>query len=206
MSENTDLAALMNSVADLTQRLNVLEAEADIRRIQARYMFLCDTPNPEFGVANNDERIELILDLYTDDAIWEGVGEYYTDQFGRMVGKDQLREHFHRFWPEHQDPELLLNVHYLTSEQIHVHPNGVEADGQWIHFQPWLFADGKSLVRGSRLNNAFRKEDGVWRITRTRTENAFIMPLQDWFASDYPSKSVLLKAAGTNHSNDHVTG
>ncbi|MFT4286035.1 nuclear transport factor 2 family protein [Nocardioides sp.] len=181
------------SFAALTARLEVLEAEAEIRRVQARYMFLCDTPNPEYGVKDNQERIELILDLYTEDATWEGVGEYYDNQFGQAVGKDEIRAHFNRFWPEQQDPELLLNAHYLTSEQIHVHADGINADGQWIHFQPWLYADGTGLIRGSRLNNLFRKVDGAWKMSRTRTENVFIVPLPDNFASDYPSASVLLR-------------
>jgi ketosteroid isomerase-like protein len=175
----------------LARRVEVLEAEADIRRVQARYMFLCDTPLPEFAVAGDTERIELILELYTEDAVWEGVGEYYDGQFGRAEGKQAIREHFQRFWGQKQDPALLLNAHYLTSEQIHVH--GATADGQWIHVQPWLFSDGKSLLRSSRLNNAFRREDGVWRITRTRTENVFVAPLPDHFASDYASTSVLLR-------------
>lgn len=181
------------TIASLVKRIEVLEAEADIRRVQARYMFLCDTPCPEYGVTSDAERIELILELYTEDAVWEGVGEYYDNQFGRQEGKAALREHFQRFWGEKQDPALLLNAHYLTSEQIHVHDDGVTADGQWIHMQPWLFGDGTSLLRSSRLNNAFRKEDGVWRVTRTRTENVFISPLPDNFASDYPSASVLLR-------------
>ncbi len=179
------------TVAALIRRVEVLEAEADIRRLQARYMFLCDTPNPEYGVADDAKRIELILELYTEDAVWEGVGEYYDGQFGRAEGKPAIREHFQRFWGEKKDPALLLNAHYLTSEQIHVH--GDTADGQWIHMQPWLFSDGKSLLRSSRLNNAFRKEPDGWRITRTRTENVFVAPLPDRFASDYPSTSVLLK-------------
>ncbi|MCZ4519139.1 nuclear transport factor 2 family protein [Rhodococcus ruber] len=179
------------TIANLVARLEVLEAEADIRRIQARYMFLCDTPCPEFGVNDDARRIELVLDLYTADAVWEGVGEYYDGQFGRAEGKDAIRAHFGRFWGEKKDPALLLNAHYLTSEQIHV--RGAEAEGQWIHMQPWLFADGKSLLRSSRLNNAFRKVDGRWLISRTRTENVFVAPLPNHFAEAYPSASVLLK-------------
>lgn len=179
------------TIADLAARIEVLEAEADIRRIQARYMFLCDTPCPEFGVNDDARRIELVLDLYTEDAVWEGVGEYYDGQFGRAEGKDAIRAHFGRFWGEKKDPALLLNAHYLTSEQIHV--RGDEADGQWIHMQPWLFADGKSLLRSSRLNNAFRKVDGRWLVSRTRTENVFVAPLPNHFAEAYPSESVLVK-------------
>jgi ketosteroid isomerase-like protein len=184
MTEETTLARL-------AQRIEVLEAEADIRRIQARYMFLCDTPCPEFGVQDDAQRVDLIMDLYTEDAVWEGVGEYYDNQFGRAEGHAAIRAHFDRFWGGKQDPALLLNAHYLTSEQIHV--DGDTGTGQWIHMQPWLYSDGTSLLRSSRLNNAFRKADGVWKITRTRTENVFITPLPPHFASDHPSTSFLMK-------------
>lgn len=179
-----------DTVAALLRRVEALESEAEIRRLQARYMFLCDTPCPEFGVSDDAQRVDLIMELYTEDAVWEGVGEYYDGQFGRAEGKAAVRAHFERFWGEQQDPALLLNAHYLTSEQIHV--DGDEAEGQWIHVQPWLFSDGKALLRSSRLNNAFRRIDRTWRITRTRTENVFIAPLSPTWAESYPSASVLM--------------
>ncbi|QSE85007.1 nuclear transport factor 2 family protein [Rhodococcus koreensis] len=179
------------TIAALIDRIEVLEAEAEIRRIQARYMFLCDTPCPEFGVADDAHRIDLILDLYAVDAVWEGVGEYYDNQFGRAEGHAAIRAHFESFWGDKRDPALLLNAHYLTSEQIHV--DGHEATGQWIHMQPWLFSDGRSLLRSSRLNNAFRNIDGIWKITRTRTENVFISSLPHNFAETYPTTSVLMR-------------
>lgn len=182
------------ALAALVQRVETLEAESAIRKLEARYMFLCDTPLPEYGVANDAQRINLLMALYTEDAVWEGVGEYYNNQFGRLEGAAAIRAHFTRFWGEKQDPALLLNCHYLTSEQIHVHENGCTADAQWVHMQPWLFSDGKALLRSSRLNNTFRKEaDGQWKITRTRTENVFVAPLSPTWASDYPSQSVLMK-------------
>jgi ketosteroid isomerase-like protein len=181
----------MSTLEELARRVEVLEAEADIRRLQARYMFLCDTPNPEFGVTDDATRIDLIMDLYTDDAVWEGVGEYYDGQFGRAEGAPAVRAHFEAFWGQKQEPALLLNAHYLTSEQIHV--TGDEAIGQWIHMQPWLFSDGTSLLRSSRLNNAFRRVDGRWKVSRTRTENVFVAPLSAGWASDYPSSSVLMR-------------
>jgi ketosteroid isomerase-like protein len=184
------MTGIDDTIAALVARIETLEAEADIRRVQSRYMFLCDTPCPE-PVADDAERIELIVDLYTEDAVWEGVGDYYDGQFGRAEGKQAIREHFQRFWGEKRDPTLLLNAHYLTSEQIHV--DGDRATGQWIHMQPWLFSDGTALLRSSRLNNAFRKVDGRWRVTRTRTENVFIAPLRNNFAESFPSVSVLMR-------------
>lgn len=187
MNENT----MATQLAALAARVETLEAEADIRRIQARYMFLCDTPCPEAGCPDDATRIDLIMALYTDDAIWEGVGEYYDNQFGRCIGKDAIRTHFEGFWGSSRDPALLLNVHYLTSEQIHVH--GDTADGQWVHCQPWIFSDGTSLLRSSRLNNLFRKEGGVWKIARTRTENVFVAPLAPGWAETFPTRSDLMK-------------
>ncbi|WP_138466009.1 nuclear transport factor 2 family protein [Poseidonocella sp. HB161398] len=182
------------AIAALTARVAILEAEAEVRRVQARYMFLCDTPLPEYGVGDDAERIDRIMELFAEEAVWEGVGEYYDSQFGRAEGKAAVRRHFEGFWGQKQDPALILNCHYLTSEQIHVAPDGLTAEGQWVHMQPWLFSDGKALLRSSRLNNGFRKcADGVWRFTRNRTENVFVAPLPATWASDYPSASVLMK-------------
>jgi hypothetical protein len=182
---------LAQAVAALTDEVRALRAEADIRRLQARYMFLCDTPCPEPGCEDDAVRIEKILELYTEDAVWEGVGAYYDNQFGRSVGRDAIRKHFQGFWGQKRDPALVLNVHYLTSEQIHV--NGDEADGQWVHCQPWVFADGSSLLRSSRLNNLFRCVDGVWKVARTRTENVFVAPLAPGWANSISESSVLMR-------------
>lgn len=182
-------AELQATIARLTADVAQLKAEADIRRLQARYMFLCDTPCPEAGVDTDAERIARIMDLYTEDAVWEGVGEYYSAQSGRNVGKAAIRAMFTAFW-NGRDPALLLNVHYLTSEQIHV--DGDRASGQWVHCQPWIFGDGRSLLRSSRLNNQFSRVDGVWKISRTRTENVFVAPLQAGWAEHVPTRSALM--------------
>ncbi|ATG46909.1 ketosteroid isomerase [Celeribacter ethanolicus] len=183
-----------HTIETLTRRIENLEAANEVRNVQMRYMFLCDTPLPEYGVKDDAERIDLIMELFSEEAVWEGVGEYYDGQFGRAEGKAAVRKHFEGFWGGKTDPALILNCHYVTSEQIHVADDGLTATGQWVHMQPWLFSDGKALLRSSRLFNAFKKcDDGVWRYTRNRTENVFVAPLPATWASDYPSKSVLMK-------------
>lgn len=181
-------------IAALENRVAILEAESDLRRLQARYMFLCDTPNPEFGCADDAERIDRIMELFAPEAVWEGVGEFYDGQFGKADGWDAIKAHFQRFWGEKSNPALILNCHYLTAEQIRVADDTMTAEGNWVHMQPWLFSDGKAMLRSSRLFNKFRKcEDGIWRFTQNRTENVFIAPLPATWASDYPSTSVLMK-------------
>ena len=182
---------LAATVRDLAAEVERLRAEADIRRIQARYMVLCDTPCPEAGVDDDAERINRIVELYTEDAIWEGVGSYYDNQFGRSVGREAIRKHFEGFWGQKRDPALVLNVHYLTTEHIVV--DGEEATGHWVHIQPWIFGDKSSLLRSSRLYNKFRKVDGTWKIARTRTENVYVAPLAPGWADSVGDTSVLMR-------------
>ncbi|MEW6340815.1 MAG: nuclear transport factor 2 family protein [Pseudomonadota bacterium] len=186
-----DLDTLTRELAELKAQTRVLQAEADIRRIMARYMLLCDVPLPEHGL-DEKGRLDAIVGLFSTDARWEGVGSYYDNQFGASVGHEQLHQHFTRFF-EPQSPRMILNCHYLTCEQIHV--NGATAEGQWVHFQPWIFDDGSSVLRSSRLNNAFRCVDGVWKMSRYRTENVFIAPLPKNWATNVPERSVLMAPA-----------
>lgn len=181
------------AIAQLENRIARLEAEAEVRRVQSRYMFLCDTPNPEFGCADDAQRIDLIMALFAPEAVWEGVGEYYDGQFGKAEGWGPIKAHFEGFWGAKTDPALIMNCHYLTSEQIRVADDARTAEGNWVHMQPWLFSDGKAMLRSSRLFNKYRRcDDGKWRFTQNRTENVFIAPLPATWASDYPSQSVLM--------------
>jgi hypothetical protein len=173
----------------LKSAVNVLQAEADIRRIMGRYNMLCDVPLPEQG-HDLESRIGVILELFSDDATWEGVGGAHEQQFGKSVGREQLTQHFRRFFGP-GDKKMVLNVHYLTSEQIHVY--GEDADGQWVHFQPWVFDDGSSFLRSSRTNNNFKLVNGVWKMSHYRTENIFVAPLQSGWATKMLTETVLMK-------------
>ncbi|SMG56226.1 SnoaL-like domain-containing protein [Paraburkholderia susongensis] len=181
--------SLLKELQALKESVRELRAEADIRRIMARYMLLCDIPLPEQGL-DMAGRISEIVGLFSKDACWEGVGVYYDNQFGASFGHEQIARHFERFF-QPKDPAMIFNCHYLTCEQIHVH--GDTADGQWVHFQPWIFDDGSSVLRSSRLNNMFRCVDEVWKIARYRSENLFAAPLPSNWATNVPATSVLMK-------------
>ena len=90
------------------------------------------------------------------------------------------------------DARFMQAAQQAEQPEIHVHADGLQADGQWIHMQPWLFSDGKALLRSSRLNNLFRKVGGQWLISRTRTENVFVAPLPNDFAEAFPRRSALM--------------
>ena len=170
----------MTTVEQLAEEVRQLRAESEARRLLGRYMFLCDSPLPEPG-PTQEERAREIGKLFTADAVWEGVGGTHGAQFGRHIGPDAIATHMTGFYTA-SNPRQIFNTHYLCSEQLWATADG--AEGQWVQFQPWIYDDGTSLLRSSRLHVRFRPTDDGWRIARYRTENLFVAPLPDgWWAS-----------------------
>ncbi|MFW2380052.1 nuclear transport factor 2 family protein, partial [Aliarcobacter butzleri] len=66
-------------ITELSNRIAALEAERAIRNVLARYMALCDQPC-------HDHQFPQLADLFSANAVWEGVGELYTQTFGKQVG------------------------------------------------------------------------------------------------------------------------
>lgn len=184
-----DLANLVNQ---MRQELNALKAEAEARRLLGRYMYLCDSPLPEYGMSDAD-RVRAIGDLFTEDAIWEGVGGTHGAQFGQHIGPSQISAHMGRFYGA-RDPRQIFNTHYLCSEQLRATPEG--AEGNWVQFQPWIYDDGSSVIRSSRLHVRFRSTAAGWKIARYRTESLFVGKLPDAWTSTQIDTSVLMASIG----------
>lgn len=157
----------------LAQRVEVLESERAVRACMNRYMSLCDRLDVGFP-------LDDLMDLFTDDATWEGTGGRYRKTFGRHEGRQAIRAMFGKYTepPAH----FRLNVHYPTSELIKV--RGGEALGSWVLLQPSTFASGRSQLSGARLSDRFRNEDGTWRMSQFRTEALFSRPVGSWDSSE----------------------
>lgn len=155
----------------IESRLGRLEAEADIRRLAARYMRLCDEPEP-------DETGSDFAELFTEDAIWEGLGAKAGQEFKRVEGRGALLDWFATL----RVPGLYLhkfNTHFLTSESILVDDGCCEAEGRWIMFQTTLLATGRAELRMARIVIRFRGEQGLWRIAHFTTRSLLKTPLND---------------------------
>ncbi|MGL6243551.1 nuclear transport factor 2 family protein [Pseudomonas sp.] len=146
----------------LLQRLATLEGESQVRRLMARYMDLCDVPRAPTYVRE-------LAELFSEDAIWEGVGSQTAQTFGQHRGRDAVAAFVGGYLPP--SDHFQLNLHYLTSESIVV--DGGTARGQWIMQQISTYADGRSELFGTRLNIDFRCVDGVWLIAHFRTQRLF---------------------------------
>lgn len=146
----------------LLQRLATLEGESQVRRLMARYMDLCDVPR---ALA----QVRELAELFSEDAIWEGVGSQTAQTFGQHQGREAIAAFVGGYLPPSE--HFRLNLHYLTSESIVV--DGSTARGQWIMQQICTYADGRSELFGTRLNVDFRCVDGAWLIAHFRTQRLF---------------------------------
>lgn len=160
------------TVEQLAARLQRFESEHGVRQCMQRYMAICDDLGPASPV---DE----LAGLFTDDAIWEGVGEKYAKTFGRLQGRDAIRTMFAKYMAE--PAHFVMNAHFLTSELIEV-GSAASATGRWMMLQASTYASGTSHLGAAQLTVDFRQLDGQWRIARFRTRNLFGRPVSSWTA------------------------
>lgn len=181
--------ALEETVQQLQQQVKELRAEAGSQRVLSEYMYLCDTPFPLYE-QSLEERVAAIGDCFTEDAIWEGVGGAHATQFGRMVGKAAIADHMRRFYGTNHANQT-FNTHYVCVGQVWATADG--AEGIWPQFQPWIYSDGTSLIRSSRVRVTFRETPDGWKISHYRTENLFIADLPSNWTKSQIEKAHLVK-------------
>jgi hypothetical protein len=161
LTEQTD-----NMLATLAARLTALEADRAVRNVLSRYMTLCDQPC-------NDTQTPQLGDLFTADAVWEGIGELYTKTFGQQIGCDNIVAFLNAYLAP--NPHFKKNIHYLTSD--HVVVNDKHAQGQWIMLQISTYEDDSAEAIGARLNIDFTcDDDNVWKMSHFRTQRLFSAP------------------------------
>ena len=150
-------------------RIRALEAQNAVRKTLSRYMALCDVPA---GAIEG----ELLAALFSENAIWEGIGPQYAQKFGRLQGQEQIVAMLQRYLPP--VPHFATNVHFLTSEHIDV--LGDTAKGRWIMLQASGYVDSKAELIAARLEVDFVPthcgESETWLISHFRTERLFDAP------------------------------
>lgn len=157
-------------IESLQARLDLLEAQNAVRKTIARYMALCDVPvcalEGESPVA-----------LFSDDAVWEGIGPQYAEKFGRLRGPNAIVAILQRYLPP--TPHFATNVHFLTSEHIDV--QGDTAKGRWVMLQASGYVDAKAELIAARLEVDFTPSShsqDIRLIRYLRTERHFDAPWQ----------------------------
>lgn len=162
----------LDALQSLQARIAALEAENAVRKTIARYMALCDVPMHTLPG-------ESLAALFTEDAVWEGIGSQYAEKFGRLQGHGPILDMLQRYLPP--TPHFTTNVHFLTAEHIAV--DGRTAKGRWVMLQASGYVDGKAELISARLEIDFvspqeSTQGHAWLIRHFRTERLFDAPWQ----------------------------
>ncbi|MFD8811621.1 nuclear transport factor 2 family protein [Streptomyces sp. NPDC059627] len=138
-----------------------------VRNTLDRYLRLCDVPGRD-GTAGG------LGELFTDDAVWEGVGPEYAGEFGRLEGRAAILDMLAGYLPP--SPHFRENVHLLFPGTLDLRAG--TARGTWLMQQLSRYASGAAELRVARLDVTFRlAPDGPPRISLFRTERVFSTPL-----------------------------
>lgn len=138
----------MERALDLTARIARLEAVEAIRQLKARYFHSCDGKNPD---AMRDCFVAGPVDID-----YGALGRF-TDRDGLVNLFTQLGCHPH-----------IVEMHHGANPDITI----IDADharGTWsLHYQQIDTVKQTVTQLGALYHDAYRREDGAWKISATR--------------------------------------
>lgn len=170
-----DMSLFSQKITLILHRLESLENINAVRKCLTRYMTICDQ-------LDSQSPLQELANLFTKNAIWEGVGEKYQKSLGRYIGRSAIHTMFQNYVLG--EPHFAMNAHFLTSENINIDETGVEANGTWLMLQTSTFHDGKAHLNSARLTIQFSKHEDQWLMSHFQTENIFSRPISHWHSED----------------------
>jgi hypothetical protein len=136
------------SIAELEARLRALEDLEQIRALKARYLFSCDSKNPQ-----------AIRDCFVPGEVLIDYGA-----IGVFRHRDGLVELFTRLACHAH----IVEMHHGVNPQIVV-TGEKQAHGTWDLFYHQInIVDNRLTQLGAYYEDEYRKIDGEWKISRTR--------------------------------------
>ena len=159
------------TVADLAERLAAVE-----RRAQAAEDHLAIANlQRAYGYYVDKSRWEDVADLFARDAVLEINGR------GRFVGHERIRDYMRHFGPPKDG--LLMN-HIQLQPVIHVHAGGQHGNAR-VRALMMVGQYGDHAMWGEAIyENAYVKEDGVWKIARLKAYQVFYTPFDKGWAKE----------------------
>ena len=154
------LPALAREVASLEQSATQLSDVNEIKRLQRIYGYYLDRSNWEDIVA-----------LLTDDA----TAEYGAS--GVYVGKASIRKLLYAIGYDQAGlPKGLLREHMQFQPVVDLAPDGRTAKGRWRVFALLGKYGEYARWQAGPYENEYRKEGGVWKISKIRWYETFTVP------------------------------
>jgi len=162
----------------IEHRLDHVEARRAIAQTMYHYIDACD----------RTKDAERISGLFTDDAVWEGRGNFA--EFGETSGRAAIREMFT------ENPKMLpFTAHYLTNPVIGVSMDLRSGWGKWHTLEAATLRNRSAQVWIAALyDNDFEKVGHEWLIRHLRFTDIFVVPYEEgWLRTRYVSPKTLIK-------------
>ncbi len=159
----------VDSASSLEERIQRLEDIEAIQYLKARYCDHCDNGYDPDGIA----------ELFTEDGVWDG-----GRTFGRREGREAIRRHF-----QGASERIAIARHQVMNPMIDISPNGQEATGQWLLFQPCTDAGAAAEASGAvwlaaTYRDRYRKIDEMWLFAESVIDVAFFTPFEKGWAQE----------------------
>jgi len=152
-AENSPVTALANRVAALTREVEGLEDQNAIEILQRTYGY------------------------YMDKALWTQVADLFTengtievDPAGVFVGKARVRQYLQSLGPDGPQEGRLIDQMQLQPI-ISIADDGNTARGRWHSLVMAGWHKQKAYWGTAIYENEYRKEQGVWKISRLHAYN-----------------------------------
>jgi SnoaL-like domain len=189
-----DAAQLATRVAQLRAEVGAAEDLAAIKRLQRTYGY------------------------FVDKGLWTDLAEYFTDNAvanypaGTFIGKDSIRKHLYRnvgnvgnvALGEVGLEENRLYNHMNVQPVVHIDPAGNTAQGRWRAVAMFGSVGGGATWAEGIYQMQYRKEGGVWKISKLDYYSGFGASYATGWAAPAPAPPAA--AASTAASNAATAG
>jgi hypothetical protein len=185
-------------LARLARRIEILEAEADIRRLVASHQWASDAGSPGLDIPdwatrpvrwppNGTTSSPGGGSAWARGGVWEGSGlsEMFAGATTQPMGTGAAE--FSNTRP-HWMPHMM---HFLSNEWIHVQ-SPTEAVGRWYSWEAATVAVDGELVAvwiAGRYHIRFIHDDGEWRFARMEFQEIFSTPFDSSGWTEVPHVS-----------------
>lgn len=157
------------TLQELAARVQRLEDIEEIKKLKARYCYLCDA-----GLADARTREELLSHFADDAKVDFGLGPASV-----FEGKEGLRIFFGKVVPE----SVSFCMHMVHNPIIEVH--GERATGTWYYEAPTTNAATTTAEwMAGTYEEEYAKVDGRWKFASIKTRWKYISPYSDGWAKN----------------------
>jgi hypothetical protein len=188
------LAAWLVSCSEQENNQSVgsrIAEDAEIQVLQGRLDALKDRAQ-RVRDANDIKRLQRAYGYYLDEAQWDEMTALFTDdatvEYGRdglYRGKERIREYLYKLGGDQLGLAAgQLNEHYQLMPVITLAEDGMTAKGRWrALILSGNFGESANWGEGP-YENEYRKEDGIWKISKVRWFQTIMVPYEGTWAKN----------------------